>query len=69
MVDQYKKQIDNIMAREVSRGDFLKLLGVGLLGVFGVIGFMKNLHEITPARSAARNQRISGGYGRSAYGR
>lgn len=69
MVNQYKKQLDGIMRREVSRGEFLKLVGVVLLGSVGVIGFFKNLHEIVPAQPPTNNQSTSGGYGRSAYGR
>lgn len=65
MVD-YKKQIDGIMAREVSRGEFLKFVGVGLLSFVGVIGFFKHLHEAVPNNSTAKK---SGGYGRSPYGR
>jgi len=69
MVDQYKKQIDNVMSREVSRGEFLKLMGAGILGVIGVVGFFRNLHDISPSGSPAKKQSSSGGYGRSAYGR
>lgn len=67
MVDQYKKQLDGIMQREVSRGEFLKYIGVSLLGVIGVVGFFKNLHEVMPPQPA--NKPAPGGYGRSAYGR
>lgn len=66
MVDQYKQQLDGIMQREVSRGEFLKLMGAALLGFVGVIGFFKHLHEAMPPQTSAKNP---GGYGRSAYGR
>lgn len=69
MFGQHKQQFDSIMQREVNRGEFLKFMGVALLGLFGVVGFMKNLHEIVPAQTAGKNQRFSGGYGRSPYGR
>ena len=69
MVPQYKKQLDAMMRRELSRGEFLKFIGVALLGFVGVIGFLKNLHEVVPAQSSAKNHSVSGGYGRSAYGR
>ena len=69
MVDQYKQQIDGVMRHEVSRSEFLKIVGVALLGFVGVIGFFKNLHRATLPRSTAKNQPASGGYGRSAYGR
>lgn len=66
MVSQYKQQLDSVMQRELSRGEFLKLIGIMLLGFVGVIGFFKNLHGIAPAQPSAKNP---GGYGRSAYGR
>lgn len=69
MVDQYKKQLDGIMQREVNRGEFLKIVGIALLGLVGVVGFLKNLHDIAPAHPANKNQPVSGGYGRTAYGR
>ena len=58
------------MQRQVSRGDFLKYIGVAFLGVIGVVGFLKNLHEIVPGKDNTSNQ-VSGGagYGRSPYGR
>ena len=66
MVPQYKQQFDAMMQRELSRSEFLKFVGMGLLGFVGVIGFFKHLHEIVPSQSSHKN---SGGYGRSAYGR
>ena len=69
MVNQYKQQFDSMMQREVSRSDFLKVVGVVLLGFVGVIGFLKNLQEAVPASSTRKKQLASGGYGRSAYGR
>ncbi len=69
MVGQYKQQFDSMMQHEVNRGEFLKFMGIALLGLFGVVSFVKNLHEIVPAHSLAKKQPASGGYGRSAYGR
>ena len=69
MVNQYKRQLDTVMQREVSRGEFLKFIGIALLGLIGIAGFLKNLHEIVPAQTATKSQLSSTGYGRSAYGR
>ena len=69
MGDQYKNQLDNIMQREVSRGQFLKFVGAALLGVVGVTGFLKNLHGVVPAQTVPKSHSVSAGYGRSAYGR
>lgn len=68
MVPQYKEQLDSIMQREVNRGEFLKIIGITLLGLIGVVGFFRNLNETLPASTAAKKQ-LAGGYGRSAYGR
>ena len=69
MINQYKQQLDSVMQHEVSRFEFLKLVGIALLGLVGVVGFLKNLHEIVPAQTRSKHQVTSGGYGRSAYGR
>lgn len=69
MVNQYRQQLDSVMQREVSRGEFLKFIGVAALGLIGVVGFLKNLNEIVPPHMADKNQPAVGGYGRSAYGR
>lgn len=69
MVPQYKQQLDSMMSHELSRGEFLKFMGLALLGFIGVIGFFKNLFQIMPAHTAAKKQLAPSGYGRSAYGR
>lgn len=69
MVSQYEKQLDNLMRREVSRGDFLKFMGIALLGVIGVTGFFKNLQKAMLPEAAGKNRSVAAGYGRSAYGR
>jgi len=64
MANQYKQQIDGIMSRDVSRGDFLKYVGVAMLSLVGFVGFLKNLHEVVPS-----DKKNSGsGYGGSPYG-
>ncbi len=69
MIDNYRQQLDNMMQREITRADFLKFVGIALLGLFGVIGFLKNLREIAPAQTTAKNRSVGAGYGNSAYGR
>ncbi len=69
MVHQYKNQVDNLMQREVSRGDFLKFVGVALLGITGVVGFFKNLHDASPSQPSGKKHTSGAGYGSSAYGR
>ena len=69
VIDQYKQQLDSMMKREVSRGEFLKIIGVSLFGLIGITGFLKNLHEVVPAPTTGKDHPASGGYGRSVYGR
>jgi len=66
--NQYKQQFDGMMQREINRGEFLKFMGVGLLGLVGAVGFMKNLHQAMPDHSSNKKQVASSGYGRSPYG-
>ena len=68
MVGQYKQQFDNMMQREIDRGEFLKFMGIAVLGVFGVVGFIKNLHEVVPSHNSSKKHQSSSGYGRSPYG-
>jgi hypothetical protein len=69
MGDQYRQRLDDMMQREVSRGEFLKFVGIAMLSFVGIVGFLKNLHEIVPDNNASKKQLASAGYGRSAYGR
>ena len=65
MVGQYKKDLDAMMQREISRADFLKFTGVAILGLIGAVGFFKNLNGLMTPHKPERSR----GYGRSAYGR
>lgn len=69
MFENYRQQLDVMMQREITRTQFLKFIGVALLGLFGVIGFIKNLHEVVPAQRAAKRAPVAANYGRRAYGR
>jgi len=69
MVEQYRQQLDNMMQREISRAEFLKIIGVILLGLTGIVGFLKNLHESVPVQKAPKARQAAPGYGHSAYGR
>lgn len=58
------KQIQEITAKEMSRQEFLKFIGAGVLGIVGVWGLLHNLQ-------ALQNKSIKGvsqGYGVSKYG-
>ena len=58
------QKLDQIMETEVSRAEFIRYIGIALLGMVGVVGFVKNLHQLMPGRN-----KVSRGYGRSSYGR
>lgn len=65
------KTIQNLLQREMTRKDFLKLTGATLVGVVGISNVLKNLDKFaTPEKvSVARSEKTSTGYGSSAYGR
>ena len=67
MANQYQKQLEDVLQREISRAEFLKFSGVAILGVVGVTGFLKNLHQSIPTKTLQK--RAVSGYGRSPYGR
>ena len=69
MIGHYRQQLDNMMQREINRGEFLKFMGIAFLGFFGIAGFIRNLHEIVPAQSSGKRHSIPRGYGHSPYGR
>ena len=63
-------RIDELMSAQLSRAEFLKYIGVVLLGVVGITGLLKNLHRSLPGRTqAATSQSMSRTYGRGAYGK
>ncbi len=63
----YKKQLDDLLQQELSRAEFIKVVGLALLGVVGVSGFLKNLHRSLPGQKNTHN--LVQGYGRGPYGR
>ncbi len=55
------------MQHKVSRAEFIKYVGVALLGIVGITSFLKNLHDnIQPVAKPASQL---DGYGKSVYGR
>ena len=72
MSSQYQQQLDDIMSHEVSRSEFVKYIGVAVLGLVGVTSFLKNLHDnVQPLskRSAKQLAKQLSDYGMSDYGR
>lgn len=69
MSDKYLEKVDNILKYEVTRAEFVKYIGVALLGMMGISSFIKNLHKnVQPSLKTSSNRRTIG-YGKSAYGR
>lgn len=64
---QYSRKIDTLMRQEMSRKDFLRYIGVALLGIMGVSKFLSGL-DSAPG-SLEKKAPSSKGYGVSAYGR
>jgi len=59
-----KTQINDLMQREMSRKEFIAIVGLGLSSVFGLSTIIKLLNGKPLGHSAARTT----GYGSSSYG-
>lgn len=57
--------IQELFQREVSRKEFVRLLGLAILGVVGVTGMLSNLDKSLNAKRSNK----AAGYGNSSYGR
>lgn len=64
-----KQQVNQILAKEVDRKDFLKHVGVAILAVAGVSTVLSRLGSIQPANGGGKGVNGISGYGMSAYGR
>lgn len=59
------KQLDTLLASRMDRRNFLKFMGIGLLGVMGLDSLLKMAGPITGHLHSSSKQL---GYGDSAYG-
>lgn len=59
-------KIQELMQQEISRQEFLRYIGVAILGIIGVSSLLQNLTSLSSSKS---NHQESGGYGASPYGR
>lgn len=62
------EKVSVLMQQEVSRKEFLRYVGIALLGVIGVTSMLQNLNK-SLGEHATPTQKPSTGYGVSAYGR
>ncbi len=60
------KQVDELLQKEMSRQDFLKTVGVGLLAVFGFSSVFKMLNGMSG--HGGNHKVANAGYGSSPYG-
>lgn len=65
------KTVENLLKREMTRKDFLKLTGATLVGIVGISNVLKNLDKFAAPekKPAPQEEKIVSGYGSSAYGR
>lgn len=56
------------MESEVSRAEFIKYIGLALLGMLGVTQFINHLGQINPSKKTATGHHNSRGYGGGPYG-
>ncbi|MDB5184779.1 MAG: hypothetical protein JWN38_587 [Candidatus Saccharibacteria bacterium] len=66
-----KIDLDQLLQKEISRKEFLRLAGVGVLGLTGVTGLLQNLQKFNTGSSQGPHKQIHStnrSYGASAYG-
>ena len=61
------KEFETLLHKEMSRQEFLRLVGAGILGVVGVTTLVQNLQKLASSPQAKRS-RTTSGYGMSPYG-
>ena len=61
------KKFDELLSQEITRGEFIRYIGVAILSVLGVNSMMRNFQRNLGAGTQKRQN--TSGYGASAYGR
>jgi len=65
-----KDLFKNMLAKDMSRKQFLQVVGAGVLGIIGFTNFINNLDKFAKINTAEKPPKnIVAGYGSSAYGR
>lgn len=65
-----KKLFKRVLQTKASRAEFLQYTGVLFLGIVGVIGLAKNLHNAFPEQNQTpKNNIVNLGYGYGPYGK
>jgi len=61
-------KVQELLQQEISRKDFLRYIGLALLGMVGVTAMLQNLTN-TLSTSGKTEKKSDSGYGMSPYGR
>ncbi|MDB5176305.1 MAG: hypothetical protein JWM81_1163 [Candidatus Saccharibacteria bacterium] len=64
-----KVDIDSVLQKEMTRKEFLRLAGAGVLGIVGITGFLQNVNKLASPGNHAKSVTQAHGYGSSPYGR
>lgn len=65
----YSNQLESILKKEVSRGQFIKYIAIAIVGAMGITSFLRNLHKsVSPSSSSKTTVHNAAGYGKSPYG-
>ncbi len=68
MQNNYRDQIEDILKRPLNRAEFIRDIGLALLGMIGVTSLIMNLAQPSHKRSRSVAS-LTKGYGGGAYGR
>lgn len=60
--------LDKLLKQEMDRKQFLKLLGIGFISIFGVSTFLKTIADHHVISEQKSNASASNGYGATNYG-
>jgi hypothetical protein len=65
------KELEALLHKDMSRKEFLRVMGTGALGVVGITGFLQNLNKMAGVQTStgAQTKQMSSGYGSSPYGK
>ena len=62
------QKVDSLMQQEVSRKEFLRYVGIALLGFIGIASMVQNLEKALSSHDKTKKSPALG-YGNSVYGR
>lgn len=64
------KTLENLLKKEMTRKEFLKVAGTTLVGVVGITGVLKNLDKFAaPEKKPTEEKKVTTGYGGGPYGK